>query len=300
LAAYGIKAEVKNVGSVFHVVASGGDAVKLAGLYFLFGPPLLEGGDNRLKSHKLAEAVKLGAEGLSVSWEGLRRTPSGLVATDLIISVGGVSVKYMYLRKDAIVLDFQSTERDHAELAARLLKLAGVGAEVKKEGGRDVWYVRTATDMLAVGRKELRDALAEIVETARNNGWVDADKAEGWLKRLEGGRVLKEGWSKYRVRLTGGGALEVRYHSTNPDNIVREAQRFRDMGLVEGVHFTVKKPEGGEKGYVSILRKGLERAAWLSVHGEGEQRELAADFVEYILQRAKEEGEEIYEKPERS
>ena len=72
------------------------------------------------------------------------------------------------------------------------------------------------------------------------------------------------------------------------------------MGLVEGVHFTVKVPKGGEKGYVSILRKGLERAAWLSVHGEGEQRELAADFVEYILQRVKEEGEEIYEKPERS
>jgi cell division protein FtsN len=39
LAAYGIKAEVRRVGSVFHVDASGGDAVKLAGLYFLYGPP---------------------------------------------------------------------------------------------------------------------------------------------------------------------------------------------------------------------------------------------------------------------
>jgi hypothetical protein len=296
LAAYDIKAEVKKVGSVFHVVASGDDAVKLAGLYFLYGHPLLEG-DEKVINYKLAEAVELGAEGLDIRWEGLRRTPSGLVAADLIISVSGASVKYnVYLRKDAIVLDFQSTERDHAELAARLLKLAGVGAEVKKEGGRDVWYVRTATDMLAVGRKELRDALAEIVETARNNGWVDADKAGGWLEKLEKGRVLKEGWSKYSVRLTGGGALEVRYHSTNPDNIVRETQRLRDMGLVEGVHFTVKVPKGGEKGYVSIRRKGLERAAWLSVHGEGEQRELAAEFVEYILQRAKEEGEEVYEK----
>jgi len=44
LAAHGIKTEVRRVGSVFHVVASGDDAVKLAGLYFLFGPPLLEGG----------------------------------------------------------------------------------------------------------------------------------------------------------------------------------------------------------------------------------------------------------------
>jgi hypothetical protein len=43
LAAHGIKAEVRKVGSVFHVVASGDDAVKLADLYVLFGPPLLEG-----------------------------------------------------------------------------------------------------------------------------------------------------------------------------------------------------------------------------------------------------------------
>jgi len=87
LAAHGIKTEVRKVGSVFHVVASGGDAVKLAGLYFLFGPPLLEG-DERIINHKLAEAMKLAAEGLNIRWEGLRRTPSGLVAADLIISWG--------------------------------------------------------------------------------------------------------------------------------------------------------------------------------------------------------------------
>jgi hypothetical protein len=87
LAAHGIKAEVRRVGSVFHVVASGGDAAWLAGLYFLFGPPLLEG-DERIINHKLAEAVELAAEGLSIRWEGLRRTPSGLVVADLIISLG--------------------------------------------------------------------------------------------------------------------------------------------------------------------------------------------------------------------
>ncbi len=37
-------------------------------------------------------------------------------------------------------------------------------------------------------------------------------------------------------------------------------------------------------------------AAWLSVHGSGEQQKLAAEFVEYILQRAKEKGEKVYEK----
>ncbi len=49
---------------------------------------------------------------------------------------------------------------------------------------------------------------------------------------------------------------------------------------------------------VSILREGLERAAWFSVHGEGDQQKLAAEFVGYILQRTREEGEEVYEKAE--
>ena len=42
--------------------------------------------------------------------------------------------------------------------------------------------------------------------------------------------------------------------------------------------------------------RGLAYAARLSVRGEGEQRELAAEFVKYILQRAKEEGDDVYEK----
>jgi hypothetical protein len=68
------------------------------------------------------------------------------------------------------------------------------------------------------------------------------------------------------------------------------------MGLKEGVHFTVKMPEEGRNGYVYIRREGLAYAARLSVRGEGEQRELAAEFVKYILQRAKEEGDDVYEK----
>jgi hypothetical protein len=120
----------------------------------------------------------------------------------------------------------------------------------------------------------------------------------GWLKKLERGRVLKEGWPKYEVRLTKG-ALVVRFSSPNPDSIKQVAQRLRDMGLEEGRHFSVRMPEGGELGRVSFLREGLERAAWLSVRGEGEQQELAADFVKYILERAEEAGEEVCEKAQK-
>jgi len=266
LAAHGIKAEVRRVGSASKVIVSGGDAARLAGLYSLYGPPLLEG-DDMLKNHKLAEAVELGAEGLDIRWEGLRRTEKGLVAAGLIISVGGVAVKYnVYLRKNTIELNFQSTDRSRVELAAHLLKLAGVSAEVRREGGRSVWRVRAYTDRLAASRKELRKALAEIVETARDNDWVDADKAERWLKKLERGLTLKEGWPKYYVGLNKG-ALVIRFSSTNPDSIAREVQRLREIGLEEGKHFTVKMPEGGREGYVSILKEGLAYAAWLSVYG---------------------------------
>jgi len=97
------------------------------------------------------------------------------------------------------------------------------------------------------------------------------------------------------VRLAKG-ALVVRFSSTNPDSIEREKQRLENMELEEGKHFTVKMPEGGKNGYVSILREGLAHAAWLSVRGSGEQQKLAAELVEYILRRAREAGEKVYEK----
>jgi len=79
-------------------------------------------------------------------------------------------------------------------------------------------------------------------------------------------------------------------------NVEREKQRLREMGLGEGRHFSVKMPGESRDGYVYVRREGLERAAWLSVYGSGRQRELAAEFVKYILRRAKEKGEEVYEK----
>jgi hypothetical protein len=286
LAAYDIKAEVMRAGRGFDVVSSGDNAVRLARLYFLYGHPLLEG-DERIINYKLAEAVELGAERLDIRWEGLRKTKKGHVAADLTISVGGVAVKYsVYLRKD-ILLKFHSTNRSRVELAARLLKLAGIDAEVKKESGRDVWHIEATTDKLAAGREELRKAIAEIVETARKS--VGEEKAKRWLEKLERGHVLMEGWPKYEVGQSGSGGLMIKFASPNPDSIEQVAQWLEKRGLKRGVHFSVKMPDGGKEGYVSILSEGLAYAAYLSVHGKDkDQRELAADFVKIILQRAEE------------
>jgi len=271
----------------YRIAAYGGDAARLMRLLAVAAPSA--GGE--YLSPKFEGFVEEARVEVRLDRDGIRRTEGGRVAADLTISEGGVEVKYnVYLRND-ILLQFRSSNRGRVELAAHLLKLAGVDAEVGRESGKDIWYVRATTDKLAAGRKELRDVLAEIVKEALTRGWVDAGRAERWLDKLESGRVLKEGWPKYLVRLAEG-ALEVRYASTNPGNIEREAQRLKAMGLVEGRHFSVKKPEG----YVYILREGLAYAAWLSVHGEGERQRLAAKFVDLILKRAEEKGGAVYEK----
>ncbi len=75
---------------------------------------------------------------------------------------------------------------------------------------------------------------------------MDAGKAEQWLEKLEDGVTLIEGWPKYEVGLAKGAPV-VRFGSTSPDSIEREAQRLRDMGLEEGRHFSVKMPGGGPR-----------------------------------------------------
>ncbi len=288
---FGIRVYVRN-GSLYNIAAYGENAAGLMRLLAVSAPSA--GGE--YLSEKFNEFVKAAKVEVRLDENGIRLTEGGNVAADLIISEVGIAVKYNVYLSDKIELEFHSTDRSRVELAALLLKLAGVSAEVKKKvGGKDDWYVKAATDRLAAGHKELRDAPAEIVKTTVKNGWVDASKAEGWLEKLERGRTLREGWPKYLVRLVEG-ALVVRFSSPNPDGIEREVQRLREMGLEEGRHFTVKMPEGDKRGYVLILKDGLERAAWLSLHGSGEQQRLAAEFVEYILQRARDEGEDVHRK----
>jgi hypothetical protein len=287
---FDVRVYVRN-GSLYIIAASGENA---AGLMRLLAVSAPSAGREYL-SEKFNGFVKAAKVEVHLDKNSIRLTESGYVAADLIISEVGIAVRYNVYLSDKIELEFQSTDRSRVELAALLLKLAGVDAEVKKVGGRDKWYVRAYTRKLAAGREELRKAIAEFVREALARGWIDASKAEGWLEELENGITLMEGWPRYYVGLDKG-ALVVRYRSTSLDSIEREKQRLENMGLEEGRHFTVKMPEGGEAVYVYIRREGLAYAAWLSVHSSGRQRELAAEFVKYILRRAEEEGEEVYEK----
>ncbi len=78
--------------------------------------------------------------------------------------------------------------------------------------------------------------------------------------------------------------------STNPCAVQRQIQRLRETRPKESRHYAVKTPEDNRDGYVNILREGSAYAAWLSVYGSEEQQKPAAEFVEYILQKAEEAG----------
>ncbi|MFP3213379.1 MAG: PaRep2b protein [Thermoproteus sp.] len=280
-------------GRYYNITATGENAARFMRLLAVTAPSA--GGE--YLSDKFNGFVEAAKVEVRLDKNSIRLTEKDRVAADLIISEAGVAIKYnVYLSVNAIELHFRSADRSRAELAALLLRHAGVSAEVEKAGGGDVWYVVATTDKLAAGREELRKALAEIVETARKS--VGEEKAERWLKKLESGLTLEEGWPKYNIQLTEG-ALVVRFASTDRNSIEQEAQRFREMGLEEGRHFTVKMPEEGRYGYVYIRREGLAYAAWLSVYGKDEkQRSLAADFVKRILQRAEEAGDDVRKKAE--
>jgi hypothetical protein len=285
---FGVRTYVDG-GRYYYIAAHGENATKLK-RFLAVTAPSAGGGYLSEKFKKFMKDARV-----DVRLDNIRLTPSGLVAADLTISEGGAAVKYYLYLQNSILLDFQSTDRSRAELAARLLRLAGVSAEVSKAGNRGVWHVVATTDMLAAGREELRNALAEIVRKAVERGWMDEKKAEFWLKKLERGRTVREGLPKYLVRLDKG-ALEVTFGSPNPNSITRETQRLKEMGLVEDWHFTVKMPEEDRNGYLYIPMEGLAYAAWLSVKGSEKQRELATKFVSYILERAREEGEDVYRK----
>jgi hypothetical protein len=273
---------------VYNIAASGGNAARFMHLLAVSAPSA----SGEYLNEKFDEFVEEAR--VEVRFGNIRRTKRN-VAADLIISEDGVAVKYnVYLRENKVELQFQSTNRGRVELAALLLRHAGVSAEVGKVGGGGVWQVRAATDVLAAGRKKLREALAEIVKTARDNGWVDEKKARRWLEKLEKGMATWEG-KKFMVRLVEG-ALVVRFRSTSRESVEDVVREFKAMGLVEGVHFTVRW--GGGRGRVYLLAEGVRHLAWVSTYGEGEQRWRAAEFLKFLEERAKAKGAEVLRKLE--
>ncbi len=157
-------AQIYVEGGMYRIAASGENAAGLKRLLAVSAPSA--GG--RYLSDKFDQFVE--GSRVEVCPGDVRLSDGGSVAANLTISEDGVAVKYNVYLGDVIVLQFHSMDRCRVELAARLLRLAGVTAEVRGEGGGDGWHVKATTYKLAAGREELRKALAEIIKAAAKNG----------------------------------------------------------------------------------------------------------------------------------
>jgi hypothetical protein len=304
LAAYGVKPRVRSAGRGFEVRIDNDDAVRLAQLYVLFGPPMLE--EEGFIDHKLVEAVELGSKVSVQIEERSWRQIKGGAAVDLYISVdarGKFSIyqgKFtLYLREYEVKLRLDSTNLKEAELGARLLKLAGVETKVKVKmvNDRNVWYIDVATDKLAKGSEELRRELVKAVEQARKRGWIDEGRARRWIEKFERGISTWRGY-KFGVRLSEG-ALVVVFHSTNPEKIVQLKQELESLGLLEGKHFTVTWPEEGKTGFTYLKREGIVELAYIAIYSTDEARKKeAASLIEHLRDRAEAKGKDVLEKLE--
>jgi PAS domain-containing protein len=293
--AYGARPRATGAGRVFHVVASNDDAVRLAQLCVLFGPPMLE--KEGFISHKLVEAVELGSKVSVRIEEGSWRRIKGGAAMNIYISAGGVLGEFNLYLQEKVLLEFKSTDREEVELKARLLSLAGVEVRVRKEGNRDVWYIQAYTDQLAEGNEELRKGLVKAVEGALRRGLIDEEKAKRWIEKFEKGVSTWRGY-KFKIGLSGG-ALQVKFQSTNPENIRKLKQELESLGLRECEHFTVKWSEDEKIGYIYIAREGIIELAYIAKYGADEAQRLgAASLIEHLRIKAELAGKEVLVKLE--
>ncbi len=121
---FGVRVYVEE-GRYYRIAAGGENVARFMRLLAVSAPSA--GGEYLSpKFNEFVEAAKV-----EVRPGNIWLTKSG-VAADLIISEAGVAVKYNIYLRNVIEPQFSSTDRGRVELAARLLRLAGVSAEVKK------------------------------------------------------------------------------------------------------------------------------------------------------------------------
>ncbi|WP_258871793.1 PaRep2b protein [Pyrobaculum aerophilum] len=171
--------------------------------------------------------------------------------------------------------------REKAERLASILNALGANAEAKEHGG--YWYVNLYTDSItAIRRKEWLEAVRALVEELHKRGIVNEEQRDRLLKEIIAGpNVVEIAGVELSVWQEAARKLIVMYQPSSSAAFNTAVKGLKDAGFEEGVHFTAKRPEGGEKGYIRLkVPAGLWRLE--------EIRRQGADWADRALKRLEE------------
>ena len=179
---------------------------------------------------------------------------------------------------------FFNGAREKAERLASILNALGANAEAKEHDGG--WRVELTTGHItAIRRVEWLEAVRALVEELYRRGLINEEKRDRLLKEISAGpntiEIAGVEMSVGRVTVGKSKVLIIRYQPTSPTAFDAAVKALRDAGFVEGVHFTAKKPEGGEPGYIRLR---IPTGLWRLV----ELRRLGVDWAERALKRLEE------------
>ena len=161
--------------------------------------------------------------------------------------------------------------RESAERLAFILSALGAEVEAKQYGNK--WYVELTTNSItAIRRAEWLEAVKALVEELHRRGVIGDEKKEELIKEIEAGPNVVEvagvEMSVTTAERANSKWLLIRYKPTSANAFEDAVNALGEAGFVEGVHFTAKKPEKGEQGYISLkIPAGLWRLEELARQG---------------------------------
>ena len=157
------------------------------------------------------------------------------------------------------LLAYFNGARKTAERLTAVLNALGASAEAREDGARQ--SVKLYTDSItAIRHPDWLNAVRALVEELYKNGKIDEKQRDKLLREIEAGpNVVEVAGVELGVRLDveiesgkSKKKLVIKYNQSSPDAHEAAVKALKAAGFEEGIHFTAKRPEGGQQGYVRL------------------------------------------------
>ncbi|MCY0890434.1 MULTISPECIES: PaRep2b protein [Pyrobaculum] len=184
--------------------------------------------------------------------------------------------------------------RKKAERLVAILNALGADVEAREHGG--TWYVQLYTGSItAIRCPELLEAVSALAGELYKSKKIAKEQRGRLLREIEAGPNVVEvagvelnvNLKEEEIKSGASKRLMIIYEPTSPEAFDAAVKALKEAGFVEGVHFTAKKPEKEERGFISLkVPSGLWKLEELRRQGV----KLAERAVSRLEEMAKARG----------